>query len=140
MVDKYLGSKIPLSVADSSFIDFTVNDNKASFENRFMVVFKRTVVREITNNDHPSTASIIVYPNPVENKTVKVRFVNQASGRFTVQLINPIGQVIYNSSIKINSANTISTIKLSSSVAAGSYELIVIAPDGKETMQKIVIK
>lgn len=140
LIDNYLHSETPLSLVDSSFIDFTVDDNKSSFENRFMIVFQRTFNPGIVKHNVPATRSILVYPNPVENRIIKIGFINQPIGRYAIQLINNMGQVVYNSTIKISNTNTTSSFKLGSSVSSGSYELSIIAPDGKKLVQKIVIK
>ncbi|MEO8770666.1 MAG: hypothetical protein ABI402_11290 [Ferruginibacter sp.] len=86
------------------------------------------------------SASILVYPNPVDNKTINIHFVNQLAGTYKLQLINKLGQVVYNGSIEIDDANITRSIVMEKSIAAGNYQLIIIAVDGKKSVQQIIIR
>ena len=146
LVDNYLQQRIPLALTDSSFIDFMVDDNKASWENRFIVVFNRdskdivkTVPVVADNNDCPNSSSFVVYPNPTENKTIIIQFANQPTGMYKLQLVNYAGQVVFNSNIKITDTNGKVSVK-PSGIAGGSYQLVIIAVDGRKSVQQVVIK
>ena len=84
--------------------------------------------------------SIDVYPNPVENKMLNISFMNQAIGRYAIQLTNTSGQLVYNSNIEIDNINVTRSIKLDNEVATGNYLLTVITSDGKTTRQQIIIR
>ena len=147
LIDNYLHKRIPLSLTDSSFVDFDVDDNNASYENRFIVIFERdtnlgekTTTVSTNKNDSLNIGTFIIYPNPTENKTIRIAFVNKASGSYILQLLDNGGQVVNKGIIKINNANETSVIKLSNSVPAGSYELMILAPDGKRSMHQVHVK
>lgn len=67
LVDRFLGSRTPVSLADSSFINFTVTSNSASAAaNRFYLVFKTVTVVPVTFTT--------VWANRKEDKTVDVNW------------------------------------------------------------------
>jgi len=147
LVDNYLKMKKPLSFSDSSFIDFKVNGSNESYENRFMVVFEKNstpaFIADAFGSDkfkQTGKSTIKVYPNPTENKTIKIVFVNQLTGKYHLQLINDLGQVCYNNAISINNANTTKIIKLDNSIATGNYQLNIVSPDGKRSVQQIIVR
>ncbi|MEO6669820.1 MAG: hypothetical protein ABIN36_10115 [Ferruginibacter sp.] len=86
------------------------------------------------------TASIFVFPNPVENKTLIIHFVNQATGNYKLQLTNQLGQVIYKSNIQVEDANITRSIILDESIAAGNYQLSIVGADAKRSVIQIIIR
>ena len=86
------------------------------------------------------TPSISVYPNPVEDKTMNLSFVNQASGTYQLQLINDLGQVMYSGSVKVNGTNDRKQVKLQTIKATGRYTLKVVAEDGTASSIQLLIQ
>ena len=86
------------------------------------------------------TASIQVYPNPVENKTINIHFVNQVAGNYKLQLTNKLGQVVYNSNIEIDDANITRSIMLDKTIASGNYQLSIVDANAKKSVQQIIIR
>ncbi|MCP9751960.1 choice-of-anchor D domain-containing protein [Ferruginibacter sp. HRS2-29] len=84
-------------------------------------------------------AYISVYPNPVEGKTAQLVFANQPAGLYQVQVINNLGQVIYNGSVKVSGYNFIYPIVLGAKTTQGNYEVKVVKEDGKVSVQKIIV-
>jgi hypothetical protein len=85
-------------------------------------------------------ASISVYPNPVVDKTMQLRFVNQPKGQYIIHLTNAQGQTVYSFSMQLNNGTVTESIHLRKSVAAGSYQLAVTASDGTVTKQQLIIE
>ena len=85
-------------------------------------------------------ASISVYPNPVEGRAVQLRFVGQQPGRYQVQMVDAVGQVIYQSSVTVSSAVQTQQLSLPTSTAAGAYQLKVLAADGSSRVQQLMLK
>ncbi|MCP9751985.1 GEVED domain-containing protein [Ferruginibacter sp. HRS2-29] len=85
-------------------------------------------------------ASISVYPNPVEDKTMNLSFVNQASGTYQLQLINDLGQVMYSGSVKVTGNNDRKQVKLQTIKATGRYTLKVVAEDGTASSIQLLVQ
>lgn len=87
------------------------------------------------------TAAVVsVYPNPVENKQMNISFVNQAKGRYNVELVSMSGQVTYKTTVTVNSSNFVETVYLDKNMAAGRYQLRVVAADGTTASQAVFIR
>ena len=84
--------------------------------------------------------SISVYPNPVVDGNVQVRFISQPLGKYQLQLSNAAGQVLYKAAVSVNSAAQSQTIALPANTTSGSYQLKVIAADGTTTVQQVMLK
>ena len=141
LVDNYLKKKIPLSIANSSFIEFTVDTNSESYENRFMVLFERVSTTEYSaaKNELFKTGSFVVTPNPTENNTISIQFSNQSIGKYKIHLMNNSGQIVFNRSIKVKEANGKDSI-MPGIIASGSYQLVIIAEDERKSVQQVIIK
>ena len=87
-----------------------------------------------------TSPTITVYPNPVTGKQMQVRFNAAAPGAYQLHLVNAAGQVIYKSSENVTGGSLSKTIRLGSDVAAGRYDLIVIAPDGSKAYLAVFIQ
>lgn len=84
-------------------------------------------------------ASISVYPNPVVDKIMVVKFISQPFGNYQVTLSNQPGQSIYHGYVSVSSSNFVKTIELAAGTAAGNYQLTITAADGGRTVQQVVI-
>jgi autotransporter-associated beta strand protein len=82
--------------------------------------------------------SIAVYPNPVEDKLIKMHFVASA-GKYTASLINAAGKTVYTKNMVVISDNETQTIEINKSFAAGNYSLVLVAEDGTTKILKMVI-
>ena len=80
-----------------------------------------------------------IYPNPVVNSRVNVEFINQESGNYTVRLIGKEGRVLYNTLLNHPGGTITQTLRLSSALSAGSYQLEIFAGKELRTIQNIVI-
>lgn len=87
------------------------------------------------------TAAVVsVYPNPVENKQMNISFVNQAKGKYNVELVSMSGQVTYKTTLTVNSSNFVETVYLNKNMASGRYQLRVVAADGTTASQAVFIR
>ena len=82
---------------------------------------------------------ISVYPNPVEGRQMNLQFVNEVKGRFDIQLVNDLGQLVFKTYTEHAGGNNVQFIDLPLSVTRGSYQLVVVAPDKARTVQKLFI-
>ncbi len=86
------------------------------------------------------TGSITVYPNPVKDKILNIRFVNQPAGIYKLQLTNKLGQWVYNSNIEIADNNNTKTITLSSDLVPGYYLLSIVSANSEKFVQQILVR
>ncbi len=86
-----------------------------------------------------TNASISIAPNPVVDKKMNVVFTGQAKGEYRLQLINLKGQVVYSGTVTVNTDNFSRQVALNPSLAAGNYQLHIIAADGtSKTIQTLL--
>jgi hypothetical protein len=95
------------------------------------------IVKVGSSNSNPT---ITVYPNPVKDKTIQVRFEQQGSGRFQLQLIATNGQTVFVKELLLNNFNQMQTLTIPNNVSAGSYQLKIQKPDGSVEITKLWIE
>jgi hypothetical protein len=83
--------------------------------------------------------SITLSSNPVHGSLVNLQFSNQPAGRYSVRLINNIGQELYKNVLQHAGGSASQSLNLPSVVVNGIYQLQVIAPDNNITVQKVII-
>jgi hypothetical protein len=86
-----------------------------------------------------NAARTIVFPNPVTGQQINVQLVNQPAGYYHVRLMNHLGQLVYNTSVTINSANQMISITPESKLPSGNYILELSVLNGKPVTNKLVI-
>ena len=79
-----------------------------------------------------------IYPNPVINNTIWLHMQNKVKGIYHVKLINADGKILYSKSIVNTGGNISSAIIPSAKLAAGIYQLQIIAPDKSHTVHQII--
>ena len=140
LVDKFLNTRTRISLTQTSTVTFEVtSDAKSSAADRFSVEFKNKtapVKPAITVNDEKV---ISVYPNPVVDGRVSVQMTNAAEGSYSVRLINNTGSTVYTGKINHTGNTSVNQVKLSSRLAAGTYQLEVTGKDGSSSVQNIII-
>ena len=141
-VDKYLSKTIALSLTDNNVFNFVVTSDKLSYKDRFIVVFERgsSIITGTKDRESEAAASFVVYPNPVENKTINIRFDNVPTGPCKLELINTAGQLVYATNIKIADGHNVQSFRIRNNVASGNYKLIIVSEEGRQFVQHIVIK
>jgi hypothetical protein len=82
--------------------------------------------------------SITIYPNPVEDKMIKMHFAGHA-GKYAMSLLNAAGKTVYSKNIVVVSDNETQTIEINKSFAAGNYSVVLVAEDGTKKILKLVI-
>jgi hypothetical protein len=85
-------------------------------------------------------AEIIIYPNPVTGKTVQLRFNNEPAGKYNVQLLNSLGQVLQTNSVVLDGNGKTVSISLGASVNPGQYQIKFVGPGGKTTQQALLVE
>lgn len=87
-----------------------------------------------------STSSVLVYPNPVEDKIAQLHFVNVTSGDYLISVYNSLGQRINQTAVAVTGSSAVSSIKLDKNISSGNYKMEVLMPDGTKQTQNLIIK
>ncbi|HSZ26074.1 MAG TPA: T9SS type A sorting domain-containing protein, partial [Cytophagaceae bacterium] len=82
--------------------------------------------------------TVTVYPNPVANHQLFMKFTNPVIGKFQVRLFNVLGQLVYTSGITLNSSNYL--LLLDNSIMQGCYQLELSNENGETSMSKVIIQ
>ncbi|MCW5913799.1 MAG: T9SS type A sorting domain-containing protein [Chitinophagaceae bacterium] len=75
-----------------------------------------------------------VFPNPIRDGVVKLRFENAMPGKYVIRLYNPAGQTIVSKEISIAGGAHSESIPWDYKMAHGTYQLEVTKPDGSRKM------
>ena len=82
--------------------------------------------------------SVLVFPNPVTNSQVTVRFSNLSAGQYTVGFYNSIGQPVFTKSITHGGGSSVINLKLPEGIGAGLVTMVVQG-EGSVYTQKVII-
>lgn len=85
------------------------------------------------------SGTITVSPNPVQGSVMNIQFTNQVKGRYTITLINTLGQRLYQTITDHTGGSTTRTFNLPSLITGGAYQLEIITPDNNRQVQKVII-
>jgi len=94
------------------------------------------VVKVVFEKD---ASSITVYPNPVTEGKIGLRFTNTAAGTYQVKIVNSLGTEINKISVKHTGGNGLQTIVPSVQLSSGLYELQIIGPDKTNNALKLMV-
>jgi hypothetical protein len=85
-------------------------------------------------------SAIAVSPNPVVDKKINLRFTNQPAGNYHVELINNLGQVVYNNRFNINGVIVLKTIEPVTDLAPGSYRLSITSEEAGRVVETVFVR
>jgi hypothetical protein len=83
-----------------------------------------------------AAGNILIFPNPVENGAIHIRFKQQPPGKYALRLINSLGEVVATKKINHHQGNSEETLNLH--LAKGIYQLEIKEPDGRVEVMKVV--
>lgn len=86
------------------------------------------------------TPAISVYPNPVVDNNIQLRFTGAKTGNYTFRLNNESGQTIYRHRAQVQQPDQLLLLKPSQVLSAGTYWLQVIDVDGIQYTEKIMVQ
>lgn len=96
-----------------------------------------SAIVKVAGND--KSEMISVYPNPLTGREMSISFENKKSGTYTISLVNKAGQTIHRSAVNISSSNEVNKIKLGENLPAGSYQVMIVSPEGKREVKPIIV-
>ncbi|MEJ7820982.1 MAG: cadherin-like beta sandwich domain-containing protein [Chitinophagaceae bacterium] len=130
--DDYLNTIIPIDVNKITTVNFTVNNNAASTgANRFSIVFSKPPIVQA------GKPGMSLFPNPVVNGVIKIKFNNMPQGLYKVRVLNNLGQTVLSKQIYHATGNSIEVIELGKKIK-GVYHLEVIRPDNSKFSTTII--
>lgn len=156
--DSYLHTSTPVSLTDTTRLNFNVINNPGSYNpERFRLVFiqKKKQAAPATDQENAKggtgntagamtapavPAEIKVYPNPVTDGQVHVQMINQPAGTYQFRVTNQEGQLVYEGSRTVASVKQDMTLQLGQSLAAGVYQLTITDKANKVQTQQLIIK
>ncbi len=158
--DNYLGTSTVVSLQNITTIQFNIVNIPGSYAaNRFRLVYRQlknvvpvTVISEESKNTSIGTkvavvnqpleetvSDIIVYPNPVVNKTLQLQFTKQVAGLYKIDLIQSNGSLQPLRSVQVETGKTNRSIYLPQHLASGMYMLQITGPDNKVIVRSIQV-
>ncbi len=84
------------------------------------------------------SAAITIYPNPVTDKMINVRFSGMIKGIYQLKLFNDIGQVVFKQQLTHTGGSATLMVALGNMVV-GNYQLEIISPDNSRTVKQLMI-
>jgi len=113
-------------------VTFTPTSDAATYANRFSIVFKANVVA--VNN----ATKISVYPNPVTEKVFTIQTQNVAAGKYSVSMINAMGQTVMTTTINHAAGVSNETISMDRVLSSGMYTVVLKSADGKQYQSELL--
>jgi hypothetical protein len=92
-------------------------------------------VRVVIGNGKPV---ITIYPNPIKDGIINLRFINQPAGKYGIRMMNQLGQVIVSRQVERMGGSNTEPITWDYKLAHGVYQLEVTHPDGKVKIIKVI--
>jgi hypothetical protein len=107
-----------------------------SIDNTGRIIYSR-IVKVTIGKGKPS---VTVYPNPVTDNIINISLNNMPPGVYAVKLYNASGQLVYTNSITHSIGSTAQTLRPTSKLSKGTYQLEVINKDGERETFKLIVK
>ncbi len=87
-----------------------------------------------------NTSSVGIYPNPLINNVVNVKFTDAASGKYLLSVINSLGQRMFSKEIQHSGGTASYSSTLNNNVANGMYKVSVVsATTGKAVYETNIL-
>lgn len=122
---------VTAATAGTATITATTNDdNKTAIS---------TITVKAPQSDPNAAQSVVVYPNPVTNGQVRLKFTEEINSDYRVRLSNMGGQVLNTSTIQVT--NGIGVYSITQNVVPGIYNLeLTNVATNKRSIKQIIVK
>ncbi|MBL0357929.1 MAG: T9SS type A sorting domain-containing protein [Chitinophagaceae bacterium] len=132
--DQYLNSSTVINLDNTTRVNFTIDNNAASAAaNRFRITFRKARVAVEVKQGY------VIAPNPVNNGSMNLQFMNQAAGKYAVHIMSTAGQSVMLHTINHAGGNSNQLLELPATMARGTYQVEIIAPDKTRTVQQLFV-
>jgi hypothetical protein len=141
--DLFLQTKTTLKLNGSNNYSFDINEAAGSrAADRFRIILAQKLLRDkdapIVNINN-AVRSVSVYPNPVVNKQLQLKFTNKNAARYLLELTNLQGQVLYKTSLNVIQGDSFQGIRLPGRIAQGNYLLKITDPKGSSELLNVLL-
>ena len=85
------------------------------------------------------TETFDIYPNPTIGEFVIDMTLNTTATSADMQLLNIMGEIVYNNSVSVNNGSIIESIQLNDNVPSGMY-IVKVVVDGTEYTKQLVLQ
>lgn len=99
------------------------------------MIYSSVVKADVKNGG----SSITVYPNPVPNHILQINLSGLESAVYSLLLVNNVGEVVMQQSVKHVGRNASYTISLNSAVLPGRYSLLIRKPGGSPLQKSLIV-
>ncbi len=138
--DQFLNSKTPVSLVDTSSVNFDITSDPASYDPaRFYITFRKKR-KENRNEYHFYPNRVTVFPNPVRDGRMNIQMNGMEQGLYTARLLSSDGATIYQDKIILRSKSNTSILNIGKTVAAGIYQLEIISTKNVVTTINIMVE
>jgi hypothetical protein len=135
LIDKWLGSSTLISSTDSSFVNFVVTNNPASYaSDRFYIVFANRNIITVPvssptvdqwSKSQPlkstNSNSLSVFPNPVLGEMIQLNAKGYEAGNYQLTITDAKGSLLHRESVMIKIDGEINKKIMLNGLTAGSY-------------------
>jgi hypothetical protein len=120
-------------------------DKKKNKEEEQPAIVKEEVVATVADKNSIGEAAqayrISVYPNPVTNGRVNLRFGDLPKGRYQVQFMDVSGKIISTENVAVNFKNQVKEFRLSQLMSKGNYLVKVVGEANKvSSVEQVVVQ
>lgn len=134
------------TTGNSGVVDYSsVHDNAVAGINFYRVKAISSGGREqysaivkVAAVSSPEKSQVNVFPNPVENKIMKVSFDGKA-GTYELALISMSGTQVFSKTITVTDSSSRLSLPLGDQIATGRYSLVISGSDGTSNVQSLII-
>lgn len=129
--DNYLHKETAIDLSSSTLVPFDITADSGSFsKDRFSVIFRTTRVFSLSGamkmaSVFKGDSSLIIAPNPVTGNVINLQFNNLEKGRYTANLFDSEGQLVYSGFIDYNGNTSKQTISIDKRLHKGVYNLFL---------------
>lgn len=153
--DRFLHTSTPVSLALPTHYPFAILNDPGSYaSDRFYIVFRKLkpgkeniqpVTKQASASDLAyipvqSKPDISVFPNPVRDGIIQVRFVHQPAGNYVLQLSNKLGQEVYKHSLQLSSKSQVVSLQAVAGIPEGLYTLTITGTNGFVATRQVMIQ
>ncbi len=136
LLDKFLATKFPIESMGKTQYNFVIQSSniQSKVTNRFALVFEdlQTKTQKLANS------KISISPNPIENGTFEIQFLNERNSQVEIRILNTLGQIVFQKDVILNQEGA-ATIELPRNLSAATY-FMEIQSHSIKTTQRFIVK
>jgi hypothetical protein len=138
--DNFTKKQTRVDIAESTLYYFEVNENQSSMSsNRFNLMILEKPIEAIQQLNIAEN-EIAVYPNPIQDKTIRFELYGNLKDASNYEIRNTVGQLIISGTILSNHTIGVYTVQMPGNAASGTYLISVFDKNGLSSTSKFIYK